>query len=74
MQSNVRAWMHGHRLHDLTLVLVSCIASVAVGWTALGFQQAVRASTFLAVRAAASGSTGRGSVRQDTRTLSPRTP
>lgn len=45
--TRVSAWRSGTDLVDLSWVLLSCLCGVAIGFTGLGFQKEVSASTFL---------------------------
>jgi drug/metabolite transporter (DMT)-like permease len=49
MKRRVGEWIHGGDWADLSLVLVSCVAGFGIGYTGLGLQKLVTASTFLAI-------------------------
>merc|ERR550537_1162054 len=49
MKTRVSNWAFAHDFNDLALVLLSCLGGVGIGYTGLGFQKHVTASTFLAV-------------------------
>merc|ERR1719326_2873401 len=47
LATRASAWRSGADLADLSWVLLSCICGVAIGFTGIGFQKEVSASTFL---------------------------
>merc|ERR1719321_2599331 len=49
MKVRVTNWTSAMDLNDLALVLMSCVGGLGIGYTGLGFQKHVTASTFLAV-------------------------
>lgn len=49
MRLRASSWYNSTGYDDLALVLLSCLGGVGIGYTGLGFQKHVTASTFLAV-------------------------
>merc|ERR1719498_276559 len=49
MKARAGQWVMASDFNDLALVLLSCLGGIGIGYTGLGFQKHVTASTFLAV-------------------------
>jgi len=49
MKERMHSWHQGEGWSDLNLVMLSCIGGLSIGYTGLGFQKTVSASSFLAV-------------------------
>merc|ERR1719271_2059313 len=49
MKARASQWVMASDFNDLALVLLSCLGGIGIGYTGLGFQKHVTASTFLAV-------------------------